>query len=145
MTKEQLAALAAAALVVTVAIVMQKDAPPDLDKSTAKLARASDGGKAYLVETATGDVLLDAAPCVRRRKGSAPGSCLMHFDKRDIDMGELSRFPASVASGPDCEPVACSVTGAENADDSEDVALDKVQRIETPVKVDVAPVEEALP
>ena len=145
MTKEQLAALAAAALVVTVAIVMQKDSPPTLDKSTARLARASDGGKAYLVETATGVVLLDAAPCVRRRKGSAPGSCLMRFGAKDIDQGELSRFPRSVSSGPDCEPVACAVGPSEVADDSEDVALDKVQRLPTAeVKMD-AVAEEVLP
>jgi hypothetical protein len=68
----------------------------------------------------------------------------MAFDGKPRDMGELSRFPARVSSGPDCEPVACSVGPGEDADEVEDVRLEKVQRIEA-APVDVAPVEEVLP
>lgn len=141
MTKEQLAGAAVALALVVGVVVLQKDAPPVLDVGPARLVRALDGGKAYVVESAGQTVLLDAAPCVRRRKGSAPGSCLMRFDGRDLDQGELSRFPASVASGPDCEPVACAVLAGEDADALEADVLDKVQRIEAPKAV----VEEVLP
>ena len=58
-----------------------------------------------------GDLVLDSFPCVRRRAGSKPTSCLRRFeaDGGAEDFGELNRFLASMAVGADCEPVACSI------------------------------------
>lgn len=79
--------------------------------SSSKQGLLPDGGLVpFAFENDGGVVVLDAYPCVRRRVGSPISSCMRTFPG-DIarDFGEGARFFVSIASGPDCEPVACSV------------------------------------
>lgn len=84
------------------------------DLSASKLGMLSDGGLAAYVEIDGGMVVLDKFPCVRRRAGSAPDTCLRKTEREPVngeDFGELNRFPASEVgnASTDCEPVACSI------------------------------------
>lgn len=85
-----------------------------VDLNSSKTGIRPDGGLVAYVEIDGGVVVLDAFPCVRRRKGGAVDSCPQRTLKAPVlgeDFGELNSFPAAMAGAGarDCEPVACSV------------------------------------
>ena len=121
-------ALLGAVITAGIVGIEAKDAPPVKVSEAASVSEAvalADGGIGYLgvveVDGGRTAVLLTAAPCVRRRADAgSPAECMARSeDGGTRDPGPLNRFPASLAVGLKCQPVACAVTAGENADGEE--------------------------
>ena len=149
------AAVAAAVAVGVVALVRDGDVgqrPADTrkhHKHESKLVELEDGGRGYaypttfdcdggtrlerddggLVQvwqlaTCTEYLVTDVAPCVRAREDA--GNCWRRTsDGGSTFSGWDNRFPVEEAVGSGCQPVACSVVAGEDAEEDEDVHLER--------------------
>ncbi len=137
MNQRVITAVAVAAVAVGALVALSDSdlgtAPQDsrrLRLAESKLVELPDGGKGYVLPADLEDggveyLTTDAAPCARRRPGLL-GTCLRRSaDGGTVDPGDYNRFPSSEAVGVGCEGVACSVVAGEDADESEDVRLER--------------------
>lgn len=137
MTRDKL--LAAAALAVSLGVLVSLsdsdvgERPLDDGRThhyrEATLIELPDAGKGYVYPSTLTDggaewLVTSEAPCVRARPDG--GQCLRReADGGARDFGVNNRFPREDAVGNGCQPVACLVTAGDDADEDEDVRLER--------------------
>lgn len=135
MTPKEASTLGAVILatVAVIALVDEKEIKTEKVAGLTKLAVLPDGGKAYVVtielDAGAGKVVeelrIAKTPGCVRRVSKTPTDCMRRVGGKDVDPGDLNRFHESEASGPSCQPVACSVRYNEDADEDEDTRVTK--------------------
>lgn len=140
MNRDRIIAAAAAAAVAAGVLVSLSDsdlgATPQDGRAErpqeSKLVELPDAGKGYaypatLPDGGTEYVVTDVAPCVRAVRED--NSCLRRTEDGGARFfGLLNRFSREEAVGGGCQPVACSVVAGEDADEDEDVKLERRRR-----------------
>ena len=123
----------AAAVVVTSVVIRGDEVPPqagDARLQPEKVVAFRDGGSGCAAEYRATDgglvTRVVQCDCVRRLADAGVNACRRRLsDGGVVDPGTLNRFLADASVGTRCQRVACSVYAGEDADEEEDV---KVQR-----------------